>query len=104
MSAIAQLSHPRPTLFTLALPRQTTKEHRMALIERAKNMIVTPKTEWDVVAAEPTAPGAIITGYVLPLAAVYAIATFIGTAMVIGFFGGFAGVGFALVAAIYHLV
>jgi Yip1-like protein len=76
----------------------------MALIDRAKNMILTPKSEWDVVAAEPTQPAQVVTGYVLPLAAAYAIASFIGAAMVMGYLGGMAGIGFALVAAIYHLV
>jgi hypothetical protein len=50
----------------------------MNLVDRAKNMIVSPKTEWDVVAAETTAPAQLVTGYVLPLAAVAAIAGFIG--------------------------
>ena len=76
----------------------------MALIDRAKNMIVTPKTEWDVVAAEPTPPAAIVTGYVLPLAAVYAIAGFIGTAIVMGFLGGMSGILFALVGAVVNVV
>jgi hypothetical protein len=46
-------------------------------------MFVTPKTEWDVIAAEATPPKQIVTGYVLPLAAVAAIAGLIG-AVVIG--------------------
>ena len=50
----------------------------MKLIDRAKNIIVTPKTEWDAIAADPTPTGALVTGYVLPLAAVAAIASFIG--------------------------
>ena len=55
----------------------------MALIDRAKNMMMTPKTEWDVVAAEPTQPKDLVTGYVLPLAAVAAVAAFV-SAVVIG--------------------
>ena len=54
----------------------------MRLIDRAKNIIVTPKTEWDVIAAETTPPAALVTGYVLPLAAVAAIAGFIGMCFV----------------------
>ncbi len=50
----------------------------MGLIDRVKNIIVTPKTEWDVIAAEPAAPAQIVTGYVLPLAAVAALCGFIG--------------------------
>jgi hypothetical protein len=76
----------------------------MNIVNRAKNMFVTPKTEWDVVAAEPTPPAQLVTGYVLPLAAIYALCSFLGTAMVLGFIGGAAGIGIALVGAIYHLV
>ncbi|HZZ94962.1 MAG TPA: Yip1 family protein [Usitatibacter sp.] len=76
----------------------------MNLVNRAKNMILTPKTEWDVAAAEPTPPAQVVTGYVLPLAAAYALASFIGSALFMGFLGGSAGVGIALVAAVYHLV
>lgn len=54
----------------------------MSLIERAKNILLTPKTEWEVVAAELTPPGRIITGYVLPLAAIAAVAGFIGAVMI----------------------
>lgn len=76
----------------------------MNLVNRAKNLIVTPKTEWDVAAAEPTPPAQVVTGYVVPLAAAYALASFIGTSLIMMFVGGFAGVGFALVGAIIHLV
>jgi hypothetical protein len=55
----------------------------MNLIDRAKNLFVTPKTEWEVIAAESSPPVQIVTGYVLPLAAIAAIAGFIG-AVVIG--------------------
>ena len=83
----------------------------MNLVERAKNMMVTPRTEWDVVAAEPTQPKDVILGYVLPLAAVAAIASFI-SAVVIGtsvplvgtvrqtMVGGIVGAVLALVMAV----
>jgi Yip1-like protein len=54
----------------------------MALIDRVKNIIVAPKAEWDVIAAEVTPNAQLITGYVLPLAAVAAIAGFIGASVV----------------------
>ena len=45
----------------------------MNLIERAKNILLTPNKEWDVVnGEEPNIPG-IITGYVLPLAGAAAV-------------------------------
>jgi hypothetical protein len=50
----------------------------MNLIERAKNIIISPAKEWDVIAAEQPDTGKIITGYVLPLAGAAALAAFIG--------------------------
>lgn len=50
----------------------------MNLVERAKNMIVTPKTEWNAVAAEEPNIQQILMGYVLPLALIPTLATIIG--------------------------
>jgi len=54
----------------------------MNLIDRVKNIITRPNTEWDVIDAEQTDANKIITGYVLPLAGAAAIAAFIGYALV----------------------
>lgn len=54
----------------------------MALVDRAKNMLLTPKTEWGVVAGETSVPKDIVTGYVLPLAAVAAVAHFLGSVVI----------------------
>jgi hypothetical protein len=50
----------------------------MNLVERAKNMIVSPKTEWNAVAAEEPNIQQILIGYVLPLALIPTLATIIG--------------------------
>lgn len=50
----------------------------MNLIERAKNILLTPKPEWDKISQEKADIPAIIMGYVLPLAAISAVAAFIG--------------------------
>jgi hypothetical protein len=47
------------------------------LIERVKNIILMPRTEWHVIAAEPTSIGQLYTGYVMPLAAFAAVMSFI---------------------------
>jgi hypothetical protein len=47
------------------------------LIERIKNIILTPKTQWPVIEAESTAVGQLYTGYVMPLAAFAAVMSFI---------------------------
>ncbi len=75
----------------------------MNLVDRAKNMIVTPKTEWDAVAADTTPNAQLITGYVLPLAAIAAIAGFIGTSLV-GMMGIRLSLVWGLVGAVYHVV
>ena len=61
----------------------------MNTIERAKNMIISPNKEWDVIALEQPNTGQIITTYVLLLAGAAAVAAFIGYGLIgfnIGFF------------------
>lgn len=61
----------------------------MNLIERAKNILISPAKEWDVIAAEQPDTGKIITGYVLPLAGAAALAAFIGYGFLTSrYFGG----------------
>ena len=50
----------------------------MDIVQRAKNICLSPATEWPVIAAEPATPGELIGGYAAPLAAIGAIAGFIG--------------------------
>ena len=54
----------------------------MDLIQRAKNICLTPTTEWPVIATEPATPGGLLGGYAAPLAAIGAIAGFIGGAII----------------------
>jgi hypothetical protein len=79
----------------------------MSLIDRAKNIIVTPKTEWEAVAAEEPNTGGIITGYVIPLALFAAVAAFIGYGLVgvpVPFFGMIKGVSWGLMYGINSLI
>src|SRR6185503_11962923 len=52
--------------------REFRRERRAAvtLIERVKNICLTPSTEWPIIAAEPASTGTLIAGYVVPLAAI----------------------------------
>ncbi|HEY6224731.1 MAG TPA: Yip1 family protein [Gemmatimonadales bacterium] len=50
----------------------------MSLMERAKNILLQPKTEWPVIEAEQATTGSLYTGYVIPLAAIPAVASIIG--------------------------
>jgi hypothetical protein len=70
----------------------------MNIVERAKRICLSPDTEWSVIAGESTALGSLITGYALPLAALSAVGSLIGTT--------FLGLGmmFAIRVAVMGLV
>jgi hypothetical protein len=54
----------------------------MSIVERAKNICLTPSTEWTVIDGESTPAGSLIAGYVVPLVAIGAIAGFIGGSII----------------------
>lgn len=60
----------------------------MSLFDRAKNILVTPKTEWEVIKTESLSVGDMFTKYAMILAAIPAIAGLIGYS-VFGFSYGF---------------
>jgi hypothetical protein len=94
------------------------------LLARVKNILLTPKTEWPVIETEATLPGKLLVGYVIPLAALSAVVSFlkmsvigisipfVGTirtplvsglaAMILGF--GFGLLGFFLFGFIINLL
>ncbi|HEY7189430.1 MAG TPA: Yip1 family protein [Vicinamibacterales bacterium] len=53
-----------------------------SLIERVKNICVSPEAEWAVIDGERASTASLITGYVAPLATVNAVAAFIGRSLV----------------------
>src|SRR5688500_9819672 len=57
-----------PFQMTRSIPLDLNK-----LVARAKAMLLTPKTEWPVVATEPTTLADLYKGYIVPLAAIPAI-------------------------------
>ena len=60
----------------------------MNLVERAKKLILQPKQEWQAIDAEPHTVQGLFTGYVMILAAIPAVAGFIGLSLIgIGAFG-----------------
>jgi hypothetical protein len=70
----------------------------MNIVDRAKRICLSPDSEWPVIAGESATLGSLITGYALPLAALSAIGSVVGT-MFIGL-----GIMFALRVAIMGLV
>jgi hypothetical protein len=63
----------------------------MNIIERAKNILITPAKEWDVIAGEEPNVNKILTSYVLPLAGAAALAAFIGYGLI-----GFSMLGYKM--------
>jgi hypothetical protein len=50
----------------------------MNLVQRVKQILLSPRTEWTVIDAEPTRLAALYTGYIMPLAAIGPVSQVIG--------------------------
>ena len=78
------------------------------LIERAKSILLTPRSEWPVIAAEPDTVGGIYTRYVVIMAAIPAVVHFVTASLIgvsvpiLGFYR--VGVGAALTTAVLSYV
>lgn len=66
----------------------------MSVVDRAKNILLTPKTEWPVIAAEPATTGSVMT-YAAILAVIPLVASLLSAAV----FTGGIGLGFNFVLA-----
>lgn len=64
----------------------------MSIVDRAKNILLTPKTEWLAIAAEPAT-----TGSVLTYAAILAVIPVVGSLLAGALFSGAIGFGFNFV-------
>lgn len=72
------------------------------LVDRAKNILLTPKAEWARIATETPNTNKLFVGYALPLIGLAAICAFIGATMIGSFFGR-SPMMLALVAAIFQV-
>lgn len=72
----------------------------MNLIDRVKNILITPKTEWDVINGETATPQSLLTTYVLPLA----IVSVVGPVLTGFLFAGAFGLKFYLITAVIAFV
>jgi hypothetical protein len=76
----------------------------MDLVTRAKNITLTPGTEWPVIEGESATTVELLTGYALPLAAIGAVAGFIGSSLIgLPFLGRTPFIS-GIVAAVFGLV
>jgi len=63
----------------------------MNIVDRVKNILLTPKTEWPVIEAEQTDVKSLYLGYIMILAAIPAIASVISSMLIGGMVGAVAG-------------
>lgn len=54
----------------------------MNIVDRVKNILLKPKEEWPVIAGETTSTAELYTNYIIPLAAIPAVASFVGLSLV----------------------
>lgn len=76
----------------------------MNVVDRAKNILIQPRTEWHVIEAEPSDPKALYLNYLAILAAVPAVASFLNFLLFAGPFGTRMGLGTALAAALTQYI
>jgi hypothetical protein len=88
----------------------------MSIVERAKNIILKPTDEWNVIASEPASIGGLFTGYAMPLALIPVFSAILFTGILgisaadmMGFGGGMpldlmAIAGMAILSLIVSLV
>jgi hypothetical protein len=72
----------------------------MNLIERVKNILITPKTEWDVINGETATTQSLFMGYVLPLSIVAAIGSLLKGLL----FAGVLGLKYFIIAAVIAFI
>jgi hypothetical protein len=76
-------------------------ETRVNLVKRVKGILLSPKTEWSLIAGEPGDAGYLYRNYVLALASVPAVCVFLGNFFQLQFVNSIA---YAIIAYIVPLV
>jgi hypothetical protein len=79
------------------------------LIARIKGILLTPRTEWPLIAAEPASIGSLYTGYILIMAAIPAVIRFVSSSLIgvpvpfLGYYRIDVGTGLTLAVVSYVL-
>jgi hypothetical protein len=63
-------------------PASATSSSTAGLIERIKNIVLRPKSEWPIIAPEPTTVAQLYIGYVMPLSALAAVMSFVHMSLI----------------------
>ena len=72
----------------------------MNLIERVKNILLTPKTEWEVINGETATTQSLLMGYVLPMSIVSAVGPLLSGLL----FAGVLGLKFFIISAVIAFI
>jgi len=72
----------------------------MNLIERVKNILITPKTEWDVINGETATPQSLLMSYVLPMSVISAVGPLLSGLL----FAGVLGLKYFIITAAIALI
>ena len=80
-AALASGPAPKPDAEATATA-QSDAGTAATLLARVKAILLTPSTEWPVIAAQPSSSGAIYGRYVAPLAAIGVVAAFVGHTLI----------------------
>src|SRR5436853_4380385 len=86
-----------------APPGQGAARSGISIVDRARNILITPKPEWVVVDHEPANVSTVLLSYVLPMLLIGAFSTFLGFGL-IGSNGVTLGASGGLVRAIIFVV
>jgi len=85
-------------------PKRETKMDMSKIIARVKSTLLSPKTEWPVIAAEPDTVSHLYSSYIVIMAAIPAVALFLSMAIIgvsVPFLGSYrVGAGTALTSAV----
>ena len=80
----------------------------MALVDRVKNILLSPRTEWQAIDAEPATVSSLYAGYIAPLSAIPVLCRTIGMALIgvsVPFLGNYkTPIGSALTSAVVMYV
>lgn len=63
-------------------PPPPSQQRNATIVDRARNILITPKEEWRIIDSESPNVGMILGSYVLPMCAIGALATFIGQGLI----------------------
>jgi len=86
-------------------PPHPSQNKGVNIVDRAKNILITPKSEWTIIDKESGNSNAILASYILPMLFVGALATFIGQGLIGENIGGFntASVKAGLIGALLYV-